>query len=110
MSMSPPSDDDPTIAYYDRHAGEYARSTLGVDVRALYGPFLTLIPEGGRILDAGCGSGRDAKAFLDLGYRVLAFDASRTMAELASRTTGLEVRVLRFEDVTFDREFDGIWA
>ena len=41
------------------------------------------LPAGARILDAGCGSGRDAKAFAALGHRVTAFDASPELAALA---------------------------
>jgi ubiquinone/menaquinone biosynthesis C-methylase UbiE len=39
----------------------------------LYTRFLARIPAGGHILDAGCGSGRDALAFRKLGYAVTAF-------------------------------------
>jgi SAM-dependent methyltransferase len=76
----------------------------------LYDRFLVRIPEGGSILDAGCGSGRDAKAFAELGYTVSAVDASATMAALARRATGLDVRVCRFEELDWEAEFDGVWA
>lgn len=32
------------------------------------------VEPGGHILDVGCGSGRDAKYFIDKGYQVTAFD------------------------------------
>ena len=38
--------------------------------------FISLLPAGGKVLDAGCGSGRDSKAFLEQGFEVTAFDAS----------------------------------
>ena len=72
--------------------------------------FLKYIPDGGRILDAGCGSGRDSKAFLNVGYDVVSFDASEEMCKRASKYIGKEVMNLRFEDISFDKEFDGIWA
>jgi SAM-dependent methyltransferase len=103
-------EDDSTIAYYDQHAAEFALRTLGVDMRSLYGPFLAMIPAGGSILDAGCGAGRDTKAFLAMGYDVIAFDASEAMAGVASRVTGREVAVLRFQDLDYVEAFDGIWA
>jgi SAM-dependent methyltransferase len=108
--MSLPSDVEATIAYYDEHAEEYARSTLNIDVRSLYAPFLALIAERGHILDAGCGSGRDTKFFLDHGFTVTACDGSSAMARTASSYTGLRVSVVRVQDLTYADEFDGIWA
>ena|SRR5205807_552927 len=65
-----------TVTYYERHADSFLSATVHVDLGSLYEPFLALVPEGGLILDAGCGSGRDSRAFLERGYRVRAFDAS----------------------------------
>jgi SAM-dependent methyltransferase len=72
--------------------------------------FLTFVPAGGRILDAGCGSGRDSKAFLDAGYDVVSFDASEEMCRRASEYIGKPALNMRFEDVAYEAEFDGIWA
>jgi SAM-dependent methyltransferase len=101
---------DPTIDYYERNAEAFERDTARLDMEHLYQPFLDLLPPGGRILDAGCGPGRDSKAFFDRGYEVLSFDASPGMVELASRRTGGPSILLRFEEVEFADEFDGIWA
>jgi SAM-dependent methyltransferase len=108
MSTNPPS--DPTAAYYDSHAARFAAETLGLDTGWLYEPFLALVPPRGHILDAGCGPGRDSLAFLRRGYRVTAFDASPALARLAQGVTGLPVAVLRFQDVAYEDQFDGIWA
>ena len=62
------------------------------------------------ILDAGCGPGRDAKAFAEAGFRVTAFDASAELARLASAYCGFRVAVRRFEDVDEVAQFDGIWC
>jgi SAM-dependent methyltransferase len=108
MSTSPSF--DPTVGYYNAHAARYAADTLSLDMQGLYEPFLALVPPGGHILDAGCGSGRDSLAFLRRGYRVTAFDASAEMARLAGERTGRPVAVLRFQDVAYEDHFDGIWA
>jgi SAM-dependent methyltransferase len=108
--MNPRSDPDMSIAFYDQHAEEYIQSTLHVDIHDLYVPFLALLPEGGHILDAGCGSGRDAKFFLSRGYQVKAFDGSREMARIASTLTGLSVMKMRFGELIDNNAFDGIWA
>lgn len=111
MSTSPPSDYvAETVAYYDAHAAEFCESTVSVDMKELYDPFLREIPAGGRILDAGCGSGRDSLAFLQKGYQVIAIDASVEMVHTAKKLTGLEAKLLNFDSMDFDREFDGIWA
>lgn len=76
----------------------------------LYRPFVAHLKPGARILDAGCGSGRDAKAFSEMGYEVEAFDASAELVELARQHTGLPVKQMRFEEVTEVERYDGIWC
>lgn len=99
-----------TIQYYEHHADEYVRETLDVDMQSLHTPFLELIPSGGTILDAGCGSGRDSRAFKDRGFAVTAIDASKGMADRASQLLDQPVAVVRLQDLSFTSEFDGIWA
>ena len=99
-----------TLEYYQHHADDFFNSTVNVDMRSLYTPFLERIPKDGRILDAGCGSGRDSKAFLQQGYQVEAFDATAEMAKLASQHTGLSVKQMTFSDVDTVNRYDGIWC
>jgi len=96
--------------YYQKNAQEFFQQTLKVDMELLRSRFLAHVPNGGKILDAGCGSGRDAKAFLDSGYHVKAFDAAPTLAGLAESYTGLKVDVLSFQNLAFDKKFDAVWA
>ena len=109
MSMGQHSESS-TIRYYDKHAEDYVSATAHVDMGSLYRSFLTLVPEGGTILDAGCGSGRDTKAFVDRGYQVTSIDASARMVEAATRLTEKPVQQVRFQDLRSKGEFDGIWA
>lgn len=99
-----------TIAYYDRHAARFVADTAGVDLSALHDRFLAHVPHGGLILDAGCGSGRDSKAFVERGYRVRAFDASAELARLAAALIGQPVDVLTFDAFADLACYDGIWA
>lgn len=99
-----------TLEYYQRHAQDFFSATVNVDMASLYAPFLERIPAGGRILDAGCGSGRDSKAFLQRGYAVEAFDATAEMVALATQHTGLPVRQMTFSDVDVTERYDGIWC
>ena len=77
-----------TIGYYDRHAAEFAGQTANLDLEPLYQRFLRRVRPGGRILDAGCGVGRDALAFAKRGYEMIACDASEAMVQLARERVG----------------------
>lgn len=99
-----------TNEYYDDHVEQYVSGTAGIDMDKLYQPFLALLPVGGTILDAGCGSGRDTKAFMDRGYRVTAIDASTKMVEVTKHLTSQPVHHMEFQELDQTDEFDGIWA
>lgn len=99
-----------TVDFYNKNAYEFYNNTVSVDMSEHYRRFEKyLLPES-RILDAGCGSGRDSLYFLSKGYKVEAFDASEEMVNLSSKLTGLSVQRAKFEDVELDVEFNGIWA
>ncbi len=99
-----------TLAYYEAHAEEFCRSTVGADMSALRARFLRYLPAGGSILDAGCGSGRDSLAFREAGYAVTAMDASPAVCALAQAFLGQEVLCCTFQELAFQEVFDGIWA
>ncbi len=56
-----------SIEYYQNNADEFFKGTVDVEMTSIYQPFVKDLPPNALILDAGCGSGRDAKAFLDMG-------------------------------------------
>jgi SAM-dependent methyltransferase len=99
-----------SISYYDIHAEAYVQQTVNVDMSPFYDRFLPLVPPGGSILDAGCGSGRDASAFRGKNFRVTAFDASSEMCKSASNALGKTVLQLKFQEIEWVNEFDGVWA
>jgi len=107
MSNSP---DTLNSLYYQTHAGEFFEQTVALEMDQLYRMFLEYIPADGKILDAGCGSGRDAKYFLDHGYKVEAFDSSPALAALATAHIAQDVDILRFQDLDCERKYHGIWA
>lgn len=99
-----------TDQYYDEHAAEYYERTVAVDMSHVYDRFLTMVPTGGRILDAGCGSGRDLRVFSERGFRAKGIDASRGLVEMAEARSGVSCSVGHIEDIKDEGCFDGVWA
>ena len=99
-----------TIRFYQHNAESFFNATVNVDMTALYQPFIARLPPQGRVLDAGCGSGRDSRAFKALGFDVTAFDASAKMAALAAEYSGIPVQQRRFDEVHELECYDGIWS
>ena len=99
-----------TIEYYNQNADAFYSSTVSADMSSLYVPFLACLPPEGKILDCGCGSGRDSKFFMDHGFHVSAIDASRELCARAERYIGIPVHNIAFDEITSHNEYDGIWA
>lgn len=99
-----------TLSYYNNSAKSFIEGTIDADLSDLRKRFLNYLPDSAHILDLGCGSGRDAKAFLEQGYTVTAVDGSAECCKLASDYIGQEVIYKTFEEMDFDQAFDGVWA
>ena len=102
-----------TLEHYDRRAEEFWRGTKDHDVgqnlqellRHLEGqpPF--------RILDLGCGPGRDLKAFAGLGHIAVGLEGSKRFAAMAREYSGCEVLEQDFLKLDLPKEgFDGVFA
>jgi SAM-dependent methyltransferase len=102
-----------TTAYYEAVAEEYVKRWLdpAVILNFLEG-FIALLAGKGRILDVGCGPGRDAKFFSDRGFGVVGIDMSRRLLSIAQQVASqvpflkMDMRSLAFQPSSFD----GIWA
>ena len=101
---------DKTIEYYNQNADMFAQGTRLVDFTVVQERFAKMLSAGSRILDFGCGSGRDTKYFLEKGYRVEATDGSSELCKLASAFTGIEVKEMIFQDLDASGKYEGIWA
>ncbi|PCN59578.1 class I SAM-dependent methyltransferase [Acinetobacter sp. YT-02] len=99
-----------TIDYYNQYADQFLQATLYVDMESLYQPFLAELPESARILDVGCGSGRDTLAFLNKGYQVDAIDYSEALVKRATLLTSIAVQQQSFYDIDVQDVYDGVWA
>lgn len=101
---------DSSINYYEQNATKFFCDTIHIDMSHIYDRFFEHLNYGDRVLDAGCGSGRDTKKFSEVGLRVTAFDASASLARLATHYSGVPVEVMQFSDVSVIDPYDGIWA
>lgn len=100
---------DKTLDYYNQNANTFFEGTVSVNFKEVQDKFLKVLP-GKRILDFGCGSGRDTKYFLDNGYDVIAIDGSIELCKKASEYTGIEVKHMLFQELNDKDTYDGIWA
>ncbi|WP_449394074.1 class I SAM-dependent DNA methyltransferase [Devosia riboflavina] len=101
--------DDPTLRFYADNAATYAQHVTTPTGQQL-SAFLALLPSGCKILELGCGNGRDAAHMLALGFDVDATDGTPELAAEAERRIGQPVRILRFEQLDAIAAYDGIWA
>ncbi len=100
-----------SVKFYNDNAEEFFNNTVNADMSATYNIFEdNLLEKNGEILDLGCGSGRDAKHFLDSGFSVTALDLSPILAKKASQFIGQDVIVGDMKDLNFQDRFIGIWA
>ena len=103
-------DVDNNVEYYNKNADSFFTGSVNADMAEDREAFLAYVPAGGKILDAGCGSGRDMIAFRDAGFDVSGFDASEELCRIAAEKTGIPVKQLFFEELEGEQEYDGIWA
>lgn len=99
-----------TITYYNQNAEEYFNNTVNVSMQELYDQFEAYLKPGDKILDLGCGSGRDSRYFLSKGYDVVSVDGSKEMCRLAEKYIGRDVRNITFAELDYNNEFDAVWA
>lgn len=99
-----------TIDYYNRIADSYYWTTVGIDMSKLRNAFAAYLPAEARVIDLGCGSGRDVMAFGDMGHEASGLDASKELVELAKER--LEVKASVGDMVTWraSEPYDGIWC
>ncbi len=98
------------INYYDENAKEFIKRTIKLDMSYSAEEFLNFVVDKGRILDLGCGAGRDSLYFKLQGYDVYAMDGSKAMVDYVKKNLGERVKWATFEEFETTLSFDGIWA
>ena len=100
-----------TIQAYNKIVQQYICNTknlypAGIDT------FMRLVEKGGRILDMGCGWGKDAKILVQAGFSVLGIDLSPEMI-MAAKNYAPEVKfqIMDIENMDVSvADYDGVWA
>jgi SAM-dependent methyltransferase len=102
-----------TLAHYERNAEAFWDGTRDHDVSQNYAALLGALGgrQGLRILDFGCGPGRDLAAFRALGQLPIGLDGCDAFVQHAREHTGCEVIHQDFFELALgDRQFDGVFA
>jgi SAM-dependent methyltransferase len=104
---------DLTLAHYNQRAGAFWEGTKDHDVGQNIATLLRYI-EGVppyKILDLGCGPGRDLKVFTELGHIAVGLEGATRFAEMARSFSGCDVWHQDFLRLDLPNEyFDGIFA
>ncbi|WP_424975782.1 class I SAM-dependent methyltransferase [Dinoroseobacter sp. S124A] len=101
--------DPQTLAVYGREAERYRARFADKGADGHLRAFLDGLPDKADVLDLGCGPGRAASLMQKAGHRVIAYDATPEFVAQA-RELGVDARLARFDDLTAEAAFDGIWA
>jgi len=87
--------------YYTKHFQAYHKKTFSIDPSSFLEPLKNTLEPGCRILDIGCGSGRDMLWLKNHGFTVSGFERSAGSAKLARQNTGCDVIEGDFDDFDF---------
>lgn len=102
-----------TLRHYNQHAESFWQGTRDHDVsqnREALLKYLDGEPPY-RILDFGCGPGRDLKAFRELGHQAIGLEGAERFVKFARQYSGCEVWQQDFLSLELPAEhFDGIFA
>lgn len=104
---------DDVTGQYCRHAGAWVRERGdAIPERQWIDRFLAMVPEGGRVLDLGCGSGVPiAKHVIEQGRGVTGVDSSPEMIALfKANCPGQPALVQDMRSLLLIRTFDGLIA
>jgi len=101
-----------TIDTYNKTAKEYILKVQKYAPEPEREKFISLVMPGGKVLDAGCGSGRDANYFGSKGFIVTGIDLSDTLLSYANEHAEGSVTFQKMDlrNIQLHSSFDGIWA
>jgi SAM-dependent methyltransferase len=102
-----------TLAHYERSAQAFWEGTKDHDVSQNIAALLQAIkaPAPFKLLDFGCGPGRDLKTFKDMGHQPTGLEGAAALAAMARSHSGCEVLEQNFLNLDLpNAQFDGVFA
>lgn len=102
-----------TLNHYQRNADDFWEGTRGHDVSQNIETLLGHIqaPPPFKILDFGCGPGRDLRDFVARGHVAVGLEGASALADMARAFSGCEVWQQDFLQLVLpDAQFDGVFA
>ncbi len=106
---------NPTLSYYEENASNLSKRYESADVTTLHQTLLKTFSPHSKLLEIGCGSGRDASFMQEQGYKVTAIDGSQKMIEKAKTLhPALEAHLFTIQlphGLDFEsHSFDGVYS
>lgn len=101
--------DPKTFEFYQTRSREWA-ARMPHDWAPELDGFLDQLAPDARILEMGCGDGRDAARIIARGFTLDTSDGSPEMARLASEKLERKVPVMRFDELEAVEEYDAVWT
>lgn len=101
-----------TIDWYNRNARVYAKATYLHAPIGIIHQFIKMLPGRPKVLDAGCGPGRDSAILHSKGAIVTGLDISQGLLKIAKeKNPEITFVEANFLELPFENEsFSGIWA
>ncbi|MEM1051414.1 MAG: class I SAM-dependent methyltransferase [Pseudomonadota bacterium] len=107
--MTKPKIDQATFDFYQAKAPHYSFSTATSYSRHLDG-FLDRLSNKARILELGCGAGRDAARIRERGFDLDVTDGIPAMVAKANERHEVNARLMQFDELDTVGEYDAVWA
>lgn len=103
------SGDPATIAWYEANAPRYTPGFGQAPSRHL-DAFLDRLERGARVLELGCGGGRDSARIAERGFDLDPTDGTPAMVAKANERFAIGARHVLFEDLDAEDAYDAVWA